>query len=130
MSTYLPDLKTGIETEPRWRNPSGEQSGNKDAAVAIADARLSSWVAMLLKNLRQCGFWIAQRVKTQRAGKRLRVSESVSLGERRFVAVIQVDQERFLIGGSSTAVCLLTRLRDSASFAEVLRRSAPEDGLK
>jgi flagellar biogenesis protein FliO len=54
--------------------------------------------------------WILQHVTVKQARKNLKVCENVSLGEKRFVAVIQVDDERFLIGGSSSSVSLLTRL--------------------
>ena len=68
--------------------------------------------------------WIMQRVKAQQARKNLRVCETVSLGEKRFVAVVQVDEERFLIGGSSSAVSLLTRLQEAKTFAAALEREA------
>lgn len=42
--------------------------------------------------------------------RQLRISETISLGEKRFLAVIEVDGERLLIGGSATSVSLLTRL--------------------
>lgn len=42
--------------------------------------------------------------------KQLRVAETVSLGEKRFVSVIQVDGQKFLIGGGSSGVTLLTQL--------------------
>ncbi len=54
----------------------------------------------------------------------LRVCENVSLGEKRFVAVVQVDDERFLIGGSSSSVSLLTRLQEAKTFAADLEREA------
>lgn len=66
--------------------------------------------------------WIMLRAKAQQSRKTLRVSETVSLGEKRFVAVVQVDDERFLIGGSSTAVALLTRLPEAKTFAVALDR--------
>jgi flagellar biogenesis protein FliO len=68
--------------------------------------------------------WIMQRVKVQQARKNLRVCESVSLGEKRFVAVVQIDSERFLIGGSSSSVSLLTRLQETTTFAAALEREA------
>jgi flagellar biogenesis protein FliO len=68
--------------------------------------------------------WIMQHVKVQQARKNLRVCESVSLGEKRFVAVVQVDEERFLIGGSSDSVSLLSRLQEAKTFAAVLGREA------
>jgi flagellar biogenesis protein FliO len=68
--------------------------------------------------------WIAQRAKAQQARKNLRVCESVSLGDKRFVAVVQVDEERFLIGGSSSSVSMLTRLQETKAFAAALDREA------
>lgn len=45
-----------------------------------------------------------------RAARRLRVSETVSLGEKRFVSILCVDGEQFLVGGSSSNVVLLAKL--------------------
>src|SRR5258705_13823608 len=61
--------------------------------------------------------WVLRRVRVQQARKSLRVCENVSLGDKRFVAVIQVDEERFLIGGSSSSMSLLSRLQESKAFA-------------
>lgn len=68
--------------------------------------------------------WIMQRAKAQQSRRNLRICETVSLGEKRFVAVVQVDEERFLIGGSSTAVALLTRLQQTKTFAAALDQEA------
>jgi len=46
----------------------------------------------------------------QTATKRLRVSETVSLGEKRFVALVCVEGREFLIGGGSSGVSMLTPL--------------------
>jgi flagellar biogenesis protein FliO len=75
------------------------------------------------------GIWSAflrmlRRVTVKQARKNLKVCENVSLGEKRFVAVIQIDDERFLIGGSSSSVSLLTRLQEGKSFAANLEREA------
>jgi len=45
-----------------------------------------------------------------RPEKQLRVSETVPLGEKRFVAVLQCEGRKFLIGGGSSGVSLLTSL--------------------
>ncbi len=66
--------------------------------------------------------WFLQRAKAQKARKSLRMCESLPLGDRRFVAVIQVDGERFLIGCSSSSVSMLSRLRQPQTFAETLER--------
>lgn len=107
-----------------------ERSSHPGAVRAITADFVSTWGSALLKNFRSCGVWIAQRVKTQRAEKRMRLCESVSLGDRRFVAVIQVDQERFLIGGSSTSVCMLTKLQPEERAGNSEARSEWGTGQK
>ncbi len=42
--------------------------------------------------------------------KRLRVIETVTLGDKRLVAVIQAEGRRFLVGGGPSGVSLLTAL--------------------
>ena len=42
--------------------------------------------------------------------KQLRVSDTVSLGEKRFVAVVHIEGQRFLIGGRASSVSLLAQL--------------------
>ncbi len=42
--------------------------------------------------------------------RRLRLAETLPLGERRFVAVLEFERERFLLGGTASSLVLLTRL--------------------
>lgn len=42
--------------------------------------------------------------------KRLRLAETVSLGEKRFVAIIHAEGHKFLVGGGASNVVLLTDL--------------------
>lgn len=72
--------------------------------------------------------WLQRKLKSHQVRKRLRVCESVSLGEKRFVAVIQVDGEQFLVGGSSSSISTLAHLERRQEFADVLR-SQGEQGL-
>lgn len=44
--------------------------------------------------------------------KSLLVRETVPLGDRRFVAVVQFERKRFLVGGSPASVTLLSALPD------------------
>ena len=53
--------------------------------------------------------------------KKLRVVETVSLGERRFVTIIQVEGRKFLIGGSSSNVSMLASLDNGGNPAELLK---------
>jgi hypothetical protein len=71
--------------------------------------------------------WIQERLQSQQPRKRLRVCETVSLGEKRFIAVVQVDGEQFLVGGSSNSVSTLAHLDKARGFSEVLGQSLRQD---
>ena len=90
------------------------------------EAEKSAWIrpagSNLLKSVVRATSWIWDKTRKQQMRKILKVSESVSLGEKRFVAVVQVAHERFLIGGAATSVSMLARLEPNA-FAEALRQS-------
>lgn len=50
--------------------------------------------------------------KPRRRQRRLRMVETLSLGERRLVGVLEVDGREFLIGATSHAVTLLGNLSE------------------
>jgi hypothetical protein len=54
----------------------------------------------------------------RRAPRRLRLCESLALGERRFVAVVEFETARFLVGGTPSSVVLLSRLSDAGALAD------------
>ncbi len=56
--------------------------------------------------------------------KQLRVAETISLGEKRFVSVIQVEGQKFLIGGGASGVTLLTQLDKTQTTADALQTIA------
>lgn len=64
--------------------------------------------------------WIQTRQPGRSHTRRLRVTETVSLGEKRFVAVIQIDGSQYLIGGGATNVALLAKLKEKDSFRDLL----------
>ena len=66
------------------------------------------WAALLQawKWLTRCG----RGVLVRGVPRRLKVAETVSLGEKRFISILQVDGEQFLVGGSASNVVLLARL--------------------
>jgi flagellar biogenesis protein FliO len=75
----------------------------------------------LLSNLWR---WLKDRQVGRSHTKRLQVTSSVSLGEKRFVAVVQVDGLQFLVGGGASNVSLLAQLDKKESFGEVLQETA------
>ena len=58
------------------------------------------------------------RVAKTRKTRRLRVCETLSLGERRFVAVIEFDRQEFLVGGTGSSLELLARLKEGKVLPE------------
>lgn len=67
--------------------------------------------------------WLRERQSARSNPRRLQVAGSVSLGEKRFVAVIHVDGLQFLIGGGAANVALLAQLKGNESFGNVLQES-------
>ena len=67
-------------------------------------------------------------VLTRGVSRRLKVAETVSLGEKRFVSILQVDGEQFLVGGSPSNIVLLAKLQanpevtGAGSFESVFSR--------
>ncbi|HYH00157.1 MAG TPA: flagellar biosynthetic protein FliO [Terriglobales bacterium] len=64
------------------------------------------------------------RIRTSESCARLLVSSRVSLGEKRFVAILEYEDRRFLVGGGANSVQLLAKLRsrtgNSQQFVDVL----------
>ena len=53
------------------------------------------------------------RLKIRRA-RRLRVRETISLGERRLVAIVECDEREFLVGATGQTISLLAPLGAAA----------------
>ena len=75
-------------------------------------------VSATLKRIWQ---WGRSAVRSRKP-RRLRVCETLSLGERRFVAVIEFDRQEFLVGGTGTSLELLARLEGGTIVTEPSRR--------
>lgn len=98
------------------------QVGQKEVSTAFS----ALWKS-LASFLTQGWNWAQRKFKSHQVRKRLRVCETVSLGEKRFVAVIQVDGEQFLVGGSSSSVSTLAHLERSREFSDVFQRHCEQD---
>jgi hypothetical protein len=99
------------------------------AAIEASEAEIPGLPAIGKPNVfdvaSKIGKWIKGHVKIQANRKRLRVSESVSLGEKRFIAVVQLDGKEFLVGGAPNSLSLLANVgkNGSTTFAEALNES-------
>ena len=69
---------------------------------------------------------LSANVKTSRKAKAMRLCETISLGEKRFLAIVEVGEERILIGGSASTVTMLSRLPEQEHFSTILlQRTQP-----
>ena len=88
----------------------------------LASFRMGRWwhrIRLQLPRL-PMPFEIRRQVRT------LKLQEMLSLGEKRFVAIVQCEGQRWLIGGAANSVSLLARLPKSTHFQEVLDHLQPE----
>jgi Flagellar biosynthesis protein, FliO len=60
--------------------------------------------------------------------KRLRVAETVSLGEKRFVALVCVEGREFLVGGGASGVSLLAQLSPAPGPVDGFQPDLDEEG--
>ena len=71
------------------------------------------------------GYFRQNSLLLQKRQRRLRVSETVSLGEKRSLSIVEVDGQAFLIGSSGANIALLATLTlpDRLPFECVLEES-------
>jgi flagellar biogenesis protein FliO len=67
---------------------------------------------------------IASLASVHRRERRLRLCEMLPLGEKRFIAVVEYGQERFLLAGTPQNISLLKRLDMNCEGT----REAPRQG--
>jgi hypothetical protein len=86
-----------------------------------AASTLRPWLGLtqkgVLSQLARALSWVHGKYAAS-ATKRLRLSEVVSLGDKRFVALVNVEGREFLIGGAPSGLSLLAQLGGSTESAE------------
>jgi flagellar biogenesis protein FliO len=65
-------------------------------------------------------------IRIRRRERALRIVETVSLGEKRLVAVLEFEEQQYLIGVTNQSITLLRSLRDAGPPA---RESARPEGM-
>jgi flagellar protein FliO/FliZ len=112
-------LEDGKPTAP----PPGEGSGSGLRAFGSL---------LLVLGVAGGSLWALRRYGLKRfpgsGGTRLKVEETLALGDRRFVSILRADEERFLIALAPTGIALLARLDSSetgetGSFDQALARA-------
>ncbi len=106
----------------RSSKPDSAKATTLSLPVLADDTELSTLRSQtgLLSRLRR---WVQARRVERSSDRRLRVAETVSLGEKRFVAVVQVDGRHFLLAGGPTNIALLAQLDPNEPFEDVLKKT-------
>ena len=66
------------------------------------------------------------RAWIRRPGRQLRLCESLSLGEKRLVAILQFEGQRYLVGATGASITLLSKLPDSSAVGSQQKGEACE----
>jgi len=107
-STKPPRTSREIMTQPPERTTSLARPASLSSPSSDREARPNP--------LSRAWSWLHSKYALS-ATKRLRVSETVSLGEKRFVALVCVEGREFLIGGGSAGISLLSALGTTPAAA-------------
>ena len=59
---------------------------------------------------------LSRRRIWRRRVRRLCLCETLSLGNRGFIAVVRYDEQQFLVGGTNTSIALLAQLSARSGF--------------
>jgi flagellar biogenesis protein FliO len=105
-------------------------TGGASPLTALADEASLSTLRSHTGLLSRAWAWLMERQRTRSGTRRLRVAETVSLGEKRFVAVVQVDGRHFLLAGGPTNIVLLAQLDTKEPFEDVLKKTLTIPGKR
>ena len=97
---------------PPSSRSAGEGAPSSDLSIAILLSPPFS--VPLPAHLVTAWKWLERKRTQQLSARRLRVAETIQLGEKRFVSILQVDGAQFLIGGAAGNVSLLAMLSTEA----------------
>jgi flagellar biogenesis protein FliO len=109
-------------------NKSNPITGDASPLPVLADEASLSTVRSHTGLFSRVWGWLQARQVARSSSTRLRVAETVSLGEKRFVAVVQVDGRHFLLAGGPTNIVLLAQLDAKDAFEDVLKKTLTVPG--
>jgi hypothetical protein len=111
----------GAGSLPQVVKPSRNEERSRTAAPSLPLNAFQDLLTKTAQQLSRIWHWFQQRQKDRAAGRSLRLEDTVSLGQKRFVAVVSVDGQRFLIGVGTSEISMLAPLQEETSFSQVLQ---------
>jgi hypothetical protein len=94
------------------------------SSLRSALGRTAGLAAAPVRGLRSAWSWYQGRRVLQTSTRRMRVAETISLGEKRFLAVVEVDGCQFLVGGGASSVAVLAQLGAQQTARDLMHRAA------
>src|SRR5690242_597744 len=95
-----------VERNPKTSKPAVRKRSSRAKSLKKFRKSLNRVILDLVNEFRSLGSKLGRYIRVQPKKKNLVLCETVSLGEKRFVAVVQFENERFLVGGSNASVSL------------------------
>jgi hypothetical protein len=109
--------RTRVKSSEATNEPGTEVSGKIVLAPMAANSSrlpatavepgLKAWLSLLL---RKVFAQFVKLLKRKRRRRKLQLLEMQQLGEKRFVAIMRVGRQKFLIGGAASSVLLLAEI--------------------
>jgi flagellar biogenesis protein FliO len=93
---------------------------NNTPSKSSAETKIA-FLPLLMRNLRAAFgavLRMGRQVSLRRRESRMRLCETLSLGDKRFLALVVVEQEKFLVGGAPNSISLLAKLPAQAGASQ------------
>lgn len=74
--------------------------------------------------------WSSWRRWQARPPRQLRLCETLALGDRRFLVVVEFGRQKLLIGSTSNALALLAELQDASAASAAPAGAVPMSGIR
>ncbi len=115
-----------VKTQTKKTDPGAPRSRSQKTLPDLSTAEMDS-IPRQLKNLAASAWqWLVAKRRLHFGAKRLRISETVSLGEKRFVAILELDGQQFLVGGAPGSIAIMAQLSQEESAAKAAAHPRPE----
>ena len=131
VATPPPTEQTPAKSAPTQAAQVGETpAGGMDFPVLRTMGGFALVLTLIL-----IAFLVARKIAPQYFNKRtalknLKLIESMSMGEKRSIAIVQVGDKRFLVGNTPHQLTLLSHLEDSLSLASEAERTPLAEAAK
>lgn len=89
---------------------------------SVARLRSSSFSQRAKDWLLTAWKWFQEQQNSRSSARHLHLEETISLGQKRFIALVRVDGKRLLVGGGGNEVSLLANLGKAKTFATLLKK--------